>query len=112
MLDWRDKNLTVADLAGLGGALQIPFRPAQPAMDIAIISETFVVTVVGGMGSIPGAFLAAVAIGLLQAFGALLIPKSVAHSGRLHTPEVHILFVTPREGNTSWTEHPEGKRRH
>ena len=63
-------------LAGLGGALQIPVKPATQAMDIAVISETFVVTVVGGMGSIPGAFLAALAIGLLQAFGALLIPKS------------------------------------
>ena len=62
-------------LAGLGGALQIPRAPATPAMDIAIISETFVVTVVGGMGSIPGAFLAALLIGLLQAFGVLVFPK-------------------------------------
>lgn len=43
---------------------------------------------------------------------ALLIPQGVAHSGRLHTGEVQLLFVTPREGNESWTEHPEGKRRH
>jgi quercetin dioxygenase-like cupin family protein len=43
---------------------------------------------------------------------ALLIPSGVAHSARLHTPEVHLLFVTPREGNAAWTEHPEGKRRH
>ncbi|WP_342359324.1 ABC transporter permease [Terrarubrum flagellatum] len=62
-------------LAGLGGALQIPRAPAHQAMDISVISETFVVTVVGGMGSIPGAFLASLAIGQLQAFGVLVFPK-------------------------------------
>jgi branched-chain amino acid transport system permease protein len=44
-------------------------------MDISILSETFVVTVIGGMGSIPGAFIASLVIGLLQAFGILVFPK-------------------------------------
>ncbi|WP_394833437.1 cupin domain-containing protein [Pendulispora rubella] len=35
---------------------------------------------------------------------ALLIPKGVAHSGKLHTPEARILFITPREGNTEWND--------
>ena len=64
-----------AFLAGLGGALQIPKAPAQASMDLAVIAETFVVTVVGGMGSIPGAFLAALVIGQLNAFGILVFPK-------------------------------------
>lgn len=62
-------------LAGLGGALQTPRLPANPQMDISIVTECFVVTVIGGMGSIPGAFIAAVLIGLLQAFGILILPK-------------------------------------
>jgi branched-chain amino acid transport system permease protein len=62
-------------LAGLGGALQTPRVPANSQMDISIITECFVVTVIGGMGSIPGAFLAALAIGQLQAFGILILPK-------------------------------------
>jgi branched-chain amino acid transport system permease protein len=62
-------------LAGLGGALQVPRIPASGGMDLPIIAEAFVVTVVGGMGSVPGAFLAAVLIGLLQAFGILAFPK-------------------------------------
>jgi branched-chain amino acid transport system permease protein len=62
-------------LAGLGGALQTPRLPANSQMDISIITECFVVTVVGGMGSITGAFLAAMLIGLLQAFGILILPK-------------------------------------
>jgi branched-chain amino acid transport system permease protein len=64
-----------AFLAGLGGALQIPKAPAVSHMDVDIIAESFVVTVVGGMGSILGAFLAAVIIGQLHAFGILIFPK-------------------------------------
>jgi branched-chain amino acid transport system permease protein len=62
-------------LAGLGGALQIPKTPANTGMDLAIIAECFVVTVVGGMGSVTGAFLAALLIGQLNAFGILIFPK-------------------------------------
>jgi branched-chain amino acid transport system permease protein len=64
-----------AFLAGLGGALQIPKAPAVAHMDLDIIAETFVVTVIGGMGSIPGAFVAALIIGQLNAFGILVFPK-------------------------------------
>lgn len=64
-----------AFLAGLGGALQIPRVPAHTGMDLSIIAECFVVTVVGGMGSVTGAFLAALIIGQLQAFGILIFPK-------------------------------------
>jgi len=65
-----------AFLAGLGGALQIPRVAANTGMDLSVIAEAFVVTVVGGMGSVPGAFLAALIIGQLQAFGILIFPKS------------------------------------
>ena len=55
-------------LAGLAGALQLPRESAHPGMDLSVIAEAFVVTVVGGLGSIPGAFVAAVLIGLTRAF--------------------------------------------
>ena len=64
-----------AALAGLAGALQTPKLAASPQLDIAVIAEAFVVTVVGGMGSVTGAFLAALIIGELQAFGILVFPK-------------------------------------
>jgi branched-chain amino acid transport system permease protein len=57
-----------AFLAGLGGALQVPREPAQLFLDLTAISDAFVIVVVGGMGSIPGAFLAALIIGLIKAF--------------------------------------------
>jgi branched-chain amino acid transport system permease protein len=56
-----------AALAGLGGALEIPREPAQLSLDIAAISDAFVVVVVGGIGSLPGAFLAALLIGEIKA---------------------------------------------
>ena len=56
-----------AFLAGLAGALQLPREPANLGMDLAIIADAFVVTVVGGLGSIPGAFLAALLIGVTKA---------------------------------------------
>ena len=54
-------------LAGLAGALQLPREPAQLSLDLGAISDAFVVVVVGGMGSIPGAFLAALMIGVIKA---------------------------------------------
>ncbi|MDQ0316010.1 ABC transporter permease [Amorphus orientalis] len=56
-----------AGLAGLGGALQLPRQPATLTLDLDIIADAFVVTVVGGMGSIPGAFLAAILIAEIKA---------------------------------------------
>ena len=62
-------------LAGLGGALQIPNEAVNLQMDINIIAEAFVVVVIGGMGSVTGAFLAALLVGEISAFGTLLFPK-------------------------------------
>lgn len=56
-----------AFLAGLGGALQSPRQPASLGLDLSIIGDAFVVVVVGGMGSIPGAYLAALIIAELKA---------------------------------------------
>jgi len=57
-----------AVLAGLGGALQIPREPANLDLDLSVIADAFVVTVVGGLGSLAGAFLAAMLIGVTKAF--------------------------------------------
>jgi len=56
-----------AFLAGLGGALQLPREPANLGLDLVVIGEAFVVVVVGGMGSIPGAYVAALLIAEIKA---------------------------------------------
>jgi len=63
-------------LAGLGGALQVPRQALTNVMDTTIITEAFVVVVVGGMGSLPGALLAAVLIGVVDALGVLWLPQA------------------------------------
>jgi branched-chain amino acid transport system permease protein len=56
-----------AFLAGLGGALQVPRMSANLSLDLDTIGNAFVVVVVGGMGSIPGAFVAALLIAEIKA---------------------------------------------
>ena len=56
-----------AGLAGFGGALQLAREPANLATDLVAIGDAFVVVVVGGMGSITGAYLAAVLIAEVKA---------------------------------------------
>jgi branched-chain amino acid transport system permease protein len=63
-------------LAGLGGALQLPREPANLQMDVNVLVETFVVVVTGGLGSIAGAFFAALLIGLVHALGISFFPQA------------------------------------
>jgi len=62
-------------LAGLAGALQVPRLPLTTVMDTTVIVEAFVVVVIGGMGSVWGALLASLLIGVLSAFGVLVVPR-------------------------------------
>lgn len=61
-------------LAGVGGALAAPHQSVGPAMGEVIIIESFIVVVIGGMGSFPGAFVGSLILGLLGSFGTTLIP--------------------------------------
>ena len=63
-------------LAGLGGAAQLPKGGADLLMDFNILAPVFVVVVIGGMGSLPGAYLAAVLISVLNVFGVAFLPQS------------------------------------
>uniref|UniRef100_A0A1I8ABU3 ABC transporter permease n=1 Tax=Steinernema glaseri TaxID=37863 RepID=A0A1I8ABU3_9BILA len=56
-----------AFLAGLGGAVQLPRQPANLLLDLSVIGDAFVIVVVGGMGSIPGAYVAALIVAELKA---------------------------------------------
>ena len=62
-------------IAGLSGLLAAPTRAVNPEMGIPILAESFVVTVVGGMGSLPGAVLAGLLVGVVFAMTALFAPE-------------------------------------
>ena len=56
-------------LAGFGGALAAPMRTLGPSMGDTIIIESFIVVVIGGLGSFPGALLGALILGSIHGFG-------------------------------------------
>src|SRR6266699_1261724 len=61
-------------LAGLAGALAAPVRSLTPGMGFSVLIESFIVTVIGGMGSILGARIGALLIGMIRSFGSLGFP--------------------------------------
>ncbi len=73
-------------LAGLSGALAAPVRSMVAGMGFSILIESFIVTVIGGMGSITGALVGALLIGLVRSFGAIGFP--------LFTEGIMFLFMT------------------
>jgi branched-chain amino acid transport system permease protein len=62
-------------LAGVGGALASPLRAIGPSMGEKIIIESFIVVVIGGLGSFPGAFAGALILGVINAYGAQFLPR-------------------------------------
>lgn len=63
-----------AALAGLGGALAAPIVAVGPSLHVQVIIDAFVVVVIGGMGSVTGALVASLLVGLVNAFGVLAFP--------------------------------------
>lgn len=62
-------------LAGIAGAVVAPSSAIGLGMDIEILIEAFAVTIIGGLGSIPGALIGAAIVGLTDSFGILFIPR-------------------------------------
>ena len=73
-------------LAAMGGALAAPQQSLVPSMGEKIIIESFIVVVVGGLGSFPGAFAGALLLGLLESFGTVF-------AGRLQMAIPYILLA-------------------
>ena len=61
-------------LAGLGGALAAPIVAVSPGLHVSVIIDAFVVVVIGGMGSIAGALVGSLLVGIVNAFGVLAFP--------------------------------------
>jgi branched-chain amino acid transport system permease protein len=80
-------------LAGLAGGLAAPIRTLTPGMGLSILIESFIVTVIGGMGSIVGAFIAAIIIGFTRSFGSIGFPLFV--DGMMFAIMVTVLLIKP-----------------
>lgn len=62
-------------LAGLAGVVAAPVLTIEPGMDVQILISTLIVVVIGGPGSLKGAVLGALIIGMAETFGVVLIPE-------------------------------------
>jgi branched-chain amino acid transport system permease protein len=67
-----------AALAGLAGMMAGPLLALQVGMGESMLILTFVVVVIGGLGSIRGAFIAALLVGVIDTFGRVLLPPALA----------------------------------
>jgi branched-chain amino acid transport system permease protein len=81
-------------LAGLAGVLAAPIRGVFPEMGVPVLVEAFVVTVVGGMGSLFGAVIAGLLVGITVSFTAFYFPQMATLSMFLLMAVV--LVVRPR----------------
>lgn len=61
-------------LAGLAGGLAAPIRTLTPGMGLSFLLDSFIIIVIGGMGSIGGAFVASILVGFIKALGAIGFP--------------------------------------
>ena len=62
-------------LAGFGGALAAPIIAIGPGLHVQVIIDAFIVVVIAGMGSVPGALIGSLLVGLVNAFGVLAFPS-------------------------------------
>lgn len=81
-------------LAGLGGVLAAPVRSIFPGMGFSILVESFIVVVIGGLGSIGGAFIGALLIGVVRAFGSVAFPA--LEEGLVFILMAAVLLLRPR----------------
>jgi branched-chain amino acid transport system permease protein len=82
-----------AMLAGAAGALSAPIRSVVPGAGVSILIESFIVTVIGGMGSIGGALAASLIIGLTRSFGSIGFPLFV--EGMMFVIMALVLLLKP-----------------
>jgi branched-subunit amino acid ABC-type transport system permease component len=83
-----------AMLAALGGALGTPVRVASPGLGAAMIIQAFVITVIGGLGNLKGAFVGSLIVGVLSAYGTLLFP--VFELALIYMVMAVVLLVRPQ----------------
>jgi len=82
-----------AFLAALGGVIGGAFLGIYPGLDFEILPLAFAVVIIGGMGSLGGAAIGALAVGLADNFGKALFPEVSYFT--LYAPMVLILAVKP-----------------
>ncbi len=82
-----------AGLAAFGGVIGAGFLGVYPGLDFELLPYAFVVVIVGGLGSLPGAMVGSLLVGLLDNFGKALFPELSYFT--LFAPMALILALKP-----------------
>jgi branched-chain amino acid transport system permease protein len=80
-------------LAGLGGAISAPYVGAYPGLDFEILPLALVVCIVGGLGSLPGAIVGSLLVGMVDALGKAMFPELSYFT--LFVPMILVLAIRP-----------------
>jgi len=80
-------------LAGFGGVVGCAFMGIYPGLDFELLPYAFVVVIIGGMGSLPGALVGSLIVGLIDNFGKALFPELSYFT--LFAPMAIVLAVRP-----------------
>jgi branched-chain amino acid transport system permease protein len=80
-------------LAGFGGVVGCAFMGIYPGLDFELLPYAFVVVIIGGMGSLPGAVIGAIVVGLIDNFGKALFPEFSYFT--LFAPMAIVLAIRP-----------------
>ena len=80
-------------LAGFGGVIGCAFMGLYPGLDFELLPYAFVVVIIGGMGSLSGALIGAIVVGLIDNFGKALFPELSYFT--LFAPMAIVLAIRP-----------------
>lgn len=80
-------------LAGIAGAVTGPIESVTTGLDTQILVEAFIVVVIGGLGSVPGAAIGAILIGLFETAGVLWAPAFA--SAFIYLAMILVLIIRP-----------------
>ncbi len=80
-------------LAGFGGGVAAPYVGAYPGLDFEILPLALVVCIIGGLGSLPGAIVGSLLVGMVDALGKAMFPELSYFT--LFVPMILVLAIKP-----------------
>ncbi|GAI49052.1 unnamed protein product, partial [marine sediment metagenome] len=65
-------------VTAFGGCATLPFYAIFPQMGMSLAIKAFIIVILGGLGSVPGALLGGIIIGVVESVGGQFVPGTIA----------------------------------